>query len=281
MPVSQNGYSANDRSVIASLTVPGTTRKIALRKGDTSVILLDVMAWIHANIEKIDVGVFDDWGYAERTIRGSSTTLSNHASGTAVDANATEHPLGVRGTWTADEKRRINARLALYEGCVRWGENYSGRIDGMHFEIDKGAAACRAVADKIRAGKLGGRANPATPPAGIPVTREENDVLVQPPVYWDQNRNFKAVGKAEAGAGSVFSAAWAFVNSTWGDLTEVRVFANDGKGRTTQLSPSGGVVRNNTEYAVALPAGTRFFTVEGRAAHSTAIATVSAICKPA
>lgn len=149
---SQNGYSANDRSVIATYTIPGSTRRIALRKGDTSVILLDLLAWIHANIEPLDVGVLDDWGYAERTIRGSSTTLSNHASGTAADTNATKHPLAAPGTWTAEQKRRINAHLAFYEGCVRWGENYTGRLDGMHFEINRGATDCRRVADKIRAG---------------------------------------------------------------------------------------------------------------------------------
>jgi D-alanyl-D-alanine carboxypeptidase len=150
MPTSQNGFSANDRSVIASYTVPGTNRKVALRKGDTAVILLDLAAWIHAHIEPIDVGEFDDWGYAERNIRGSTTTLSNHASGTALDINAVKHPLGVHGTWTADQKRRINARLAYYEGCIRFGENYSGRVDPMHLEINAGPAACKRVADKIR-----------------------------------------------------------------------------------------------------------------------------------
>lgn len=177
---SQNGYSANDRSVIASYTVPRTQVKIALRKGDVSVLLLDILAWIHLNIEPLDVGVADDWGYAERTIRGSSTTLSNHASGTAADANATQHPLGVRGTWTAKERNLINARLALYEGCIRWGDNYDvpalggvagSRVDGMHFEINRGAADCKRVADKIRAGQLAG----PTAPTPVPRPRVPED----------------------------------------------------------------------------------------------------------
>src|SRR5688500_1873610 len=147
---SQNGYSANDRSKIASFTVPGTNQKVALRAGDTSVILLDIAAWIHANVERIDQGVFDDWGYAERTIRGSSTTLSNDASGTAIDVNATQHPLCVTGTWSRDEKSAINARLAFYEGCLRWGANYTCRPDDMHFEINCGSADCARVAERIR-----------------------------------------------------------------------------------------------------------------------------------
>lgn len=168
MLTSQNGFSANDRSVIASFTIPRTQQKISLRKGDTSVILLDVLGWIHLNIEPLDVGIFDDWGYAERLIRGSSTELSNHASGTAADANATQHPLGVTGTWTATEKQLIHGRLALYEGCVRWGEDYDGRLDGMHFEIDRGAADCKRVADKIRAASLAPSPTPRPAPPVIP-----------------------------------------------------------------------------------------------------------------
>lgn len=161
MPTSQNGYSANDRSLIGSFTVPGTTRKLALRKGDCSVLLLDIAAWIDANIRPIDTGQLDDWGYAERPIRGQSVTLSNHASGTAIDLDALLHPLGKRGTWGSD-KTRIDARLKTYEGAIRWGENYTGRPDGMHFEINAGAAAVARVADKLR--RQSGA--PAAAPAG-------------------------------------------------------------------------------------------------------------------
>jgi hypothetical protein len=161
---SQNGWSANDRSVIASYTIPRTQQMIALRKGDVSVILLDLLGWIHLNIEPLDVGVLDDWGYAERLVRGSTTDLSNHASGTAVDVNAVRHPLAVHGTWSADQKRSIDARLRLYEGCIRWGEEYSGRIDPMHFEVNRGAADCKRIADKIRAGQLGPTPSPTPRP---------------------------------------------------------------------------------------------------------------------
>lgn len=152
MATSQNGYSANDRSVIASYTVPGSTRQLSMRKGDVSVVLLDIAAWIHAHVAPIDTGILDDWGYAERTIRGSSTTLSNHASGTAIDIDATRHPLGVTGTWTAAAKSAIHGRLVFYEGVIRWGEDYTGRLDGMHFEINANAAAVQRIANKIRAG---------------------------------------------------------------------------------------------------------------------------------
>lgn len=148
---SQNGWSANDRSVIASYDVPGG--RLALRAGDASVVLLWVTNQFHERVEPLEwPGV---WGYAERPIRGSSTTLSNHASGCAVDLNAPDHPLGTdpEDNFTDDQIREIREIVAYCEGVVRWGGSYSGRKDPMHFEIVAGAAAVRRVADKIRNGQ--------------------------------------------------------------------------------------------------------------------------------
>lgn len=165
--LSQNGWTANDRSQVASFTIPGSTRKMALRKGDCSVVLLDMLGWIHANVCRIDTGQLDDWGYAERTIRGSSTTLSNHASGTAADLDALRHPLGVRGSWTPAQATAIRSRLRLYEGAIRWGEDYTGRPDGMHFEINAGPDVVARIAQKIRGG---GAPAPSPAPQGGPVS---------------------------------------------------------------------------------------------------------------
>lgn len=148
--VSQNGWSANDRSKIRSYTIPGTTTRVALRAGDCSVVLLDFLAWFNKNIESIDGGPLDDWGYAERPIRGLLTVLSNHASGTAVDVNAILHALGHSGTFTAAQTAKIRAKLREYHGVIRWGGDYTGRPDEMHFEINAGAAAVRREADRIR-----------------------------------------------------------------------------------------------------------------------------------
>lgn len=152
MPTSQNGYSANDISMTSVALIPGTTRKIRLRNGAPGWMLRDFAAWFDKNIESIDNDTeFDDWGYAERTIRGDSTTLSNHASGTAEDLNATQHPLGtsVLSTFTQAQVDKIHARLRRYEGCIRWGGDYSGRKDSMHFEINKPIATVNAVYQKL------------------------------------------------------------------------------------------------------------------------------------
>src|SRR5690606_27057234 len=82
-------------------------------------------------------GALDDWGYAERPIRGSSV-ISNHASGTAIDLNATKHPLGASGTFTSTQVTRIREILAVTRNHVRWGGDYTGRKDEMHFEINDG-----------------------------------------------------------------------------------------------------------------------------------------------
>ncbi|MFC0622805.1 M15 family metallopeptidase [Kribbella deserti] len=168
MPLSQNGYSANDITATSVQIIPGTVRKIRLRKGDTGWLLRHFAAWFDKHIETIDHdGQLDDWGYAERPIRGSKKTLSNHASGTAIDLNAPEHPLGVWNTFTSAQETKIRQQLKIYEGCIRWGGDYkNGRPDEMHFEINKHAAAVTKVARKLR----GTGANPKPPAPGSDTT---------------------------------------------------------------------------------------------------------------
>jgi hypothetical protein len=55
-----------------------------------------------------------------RPIRDQETGYSNHASATAIDLNATQHPRGVKRTWTTAERAAIDRHLAEYEGVVRW-----------------------------------------------------------------------------------------------------------------------------------------------------------------
>lgn len=152
MATSQNGYSANDRTLIASYTVPGTSLRIALRKGDVSVVLLDYLGRYNREVEPLTHVPQDLWGYAERTIRGDSTTLSNHASGSAVDCRATAHALGAVGTFNPSQRAALLALIASYGGVLRWGGSYVGRKDEMHAEVVGTPAQVKAVADRIRGG---------------------------------------------------------------------------------------------------------------------------------
>lgn len=153
MPHSQNGWPANDRSLIDTFTVPGTDVRLPLRKGDAAVVLLYVAARWHREVERLIPG--HCWGYAERPIRGSITVLSNHASGTAADLDAPEHPLGTapEKTFSAKQIRAIHRiiRDPILDGVIRWGGDYQGRKDPMHIELNAGERSVAQAADRIRA----------------------------------------------------------------------------------------------------------------------------------
>jgi len=166
MATSQNGYTANDPSRVSSRLVPGTSRRLTVVKGPPGDLLLHWAAWFDEHVEDIDEarGALDDWGYAERPIRGSATELSNHASGTAIDLNATRHPLDHRGTFTTRQAATIRAELARYDGAIRWGGDYQRRADEMHFEIVTTPQKCAAVLARLTKETP---VNPATPPAPV------------------------------------------------------------------------------------------------------------------
>jgi hypothetical protein len=135
MKKSQNGWPASkdEKEIeIKVFKVEGTERKMRLQK-DAGVILTAFAAEFHAKVEKIDDGVFDDWAFAYREVRGSDTDLSNHSSGTAIDLNATKHPLHSENTFTKQQAVIIRELCKKYK--IRWGGDYSKRKDEMHFEI--------------------------------------------------------------------------------------------------------------------------------------------------
>ena len=93
--------------------------------------LVEIAEWWDKNIEPIDT----IYGYNYREIRGYEGTgiVSNHGSGTALDINASKHPLGAVGTIPADK-----ADLLRYECAKRglkWGGDYRNRKDEMHIEV--------------------------------------------------------------------------------------------------------------------------------------------------
>ena len=135
MKKSQNGWPASpDQKEIGikEFKIKNTDRKMRLQK-DAGVILTALAAEFHAQVEPIDEGVFDDWAYAYREVRGSDSDLSNHSSGTAIDLNATKHPLHAENTFTKQQAATIRELCKKYG--VRWGGDYTKRKDEMHFEI--------------------------------------------------------------------------------------------------------------------------------------------------
>lgn len=148
MARSQNGWAIDASGALQDRTpIEGVDFPNGVLAGDVAVVFRYLIGRLHREVERIIPGAC--WGWFVKTIEGS-TTPSNHGSGTAVDFNATRHPMGARNTFSRAQQATIREILADLDGVVRWGGDYTGRPDDMHFEIVKGAAAVRAVASKIR-----------------------------------------------------------------------------------------------------------------------------------
>jgi len=164
---SQNGWPAGSASTVplGTLAVGAATFPAGVRRGDVHVVLGYVARRFDHEVEALVKGWC--WGHSYRVISGS-TSLSNHSSGTAIDLNAPRHPLGTSGTFTATQRSHIRSILSACNGVVRWGGDYSGRKDEMHFEINvrPGDARLAALAQRFR----GGFPTP-TPIAWTTVTR--------------------------------------------------------------------------------------------------------------
>lgn len=127
------------RWVVPTPGAPGE-RHLYLRDGSAGFLLVHLACWFHDKVERLDLGVWDEWGYAARPIRSGSVP-SNHGSGTAMDLNATRHPFHVPTyrTFTKAQVVAINRRLRLYGGLIDWGGAWRPENqDAMHFELAPG-----------------------------------------------------------------------------------------------------------------------------------------------
>lgn len=150
MSSSQNGWPVvtdSQRSKLTDPTILGTDFPNGWLRGDVDTVFRYLIGRLHREVEPIIVG--GCWGWFVKPIEGSQT-ISNHASGTAIDYNAPRHPMGTRNTYSSSDRAKIRAILADLDGAVRWGGDYSGRPDDMHFEINANASAVARVATRIR-----------------------------------------------------------------------------------------------------------------------------------
>lgn len=171
MAQSQNDWPVVQQSAVVERTIGGAPIVNGWLRGDVDVVFTDLATWLDREVERsITPGC---WGHNIRKIEDSDD-YSNHSSGTAFDYNAPNHPMGKRNTYSAANRAKIRERLKRYDGVVRWGGDYSGRPDDMHFEINAGRAAVKRVADKIRAA--------AAPPKedNVPnLTNDDADVIIR------------------------------------------------------------------------------------------------------
>ena len=146
---SYNGYPASKDPKeigVKSYPVKGTALKLRCAES-VGPLLAAFAAEFHELIEPIDEGTFDDWAYAYRMVRGNPTKLSCHSSGTAIDLNATKHPLGKVGTFPAEKVPMIRALSKKYG--LKWGGDYKGRADEMHWEVEVSPIKAKELITKL------------------------------------------------------------------------------------------------------------------------------------
>jgi hypothetical protein len=170
---SSNGWPVLPRRVggapptLRQWNIPSVDLTLTARDGSAGFLLAHFALWYHEAIEPLDRPPADDWGYARRLIRGGST-WSNHASGTAIDLNATLHPLGERGTLRGAQVLKLRRRLwaaDYYASCIGWGGDWTTRADEMHYEIQRPLSACEEVAANLLSTWRGRRVLAANPGA--------------------------------------------------------------------------------------------------------------------
>jgi hypothetical protein len=150
MTTSYNGWPAStdpSKIGVAPFTVAGRSFPGGVKSGSVATVLRYVVAQWHLRVESIGDGK-DEWGYAYRQNRNANN-LSCHASGTAVDVNAMQHPNGKRNTLSATQAATVRLILKEAGGVVRWGGDFTGVPDEMHLEICKGAAEVQRVAARL------------------------------------------------------------------------------------------------------------------------------------
>jgi hypothetical protein len=150
---SYNGWPASsDPAAIGidrDFAVSGVEFPGGVRAGDVATVLGYVIRQIDARVEALVPGWC--WGYEYRANVNNPSTMSCHASGTAVDYNAPNHPNGTStgsgggGGWTGDQYAEINRILAEVDHAVDWLTSN----DPMHFEIDADAAELARVAASL------------------------------------------------------------------------------------------------------------------------------------
>lgn len=150
---SQNGWpSSTDRNAIKvkNFAINGANQHFAMAT-DAAPVLAAFAAEFNKSVVPINAPgtVYDDWGYGCGDSRGIDAMLSNHASGTAIDVNATKHIQGgVVSGYTPAQEKVIQALVLKYG--LRWGFNYHTNKDPMHFEIVETQAQVKARIAKMK-----------------------------------------------------------------------------------------------------------------------------------
>jgi len=192
MERSYNGWTASPNSKdfggLDNRAVAGVKMVPGVRRGDVATVLFYVAEQFHARVENlVSPGC---WGHAYRKNRNAAN-LSCHSSATAIDLNARRHPNGKRGTFTKGQVAEIRKILAAVGGIVRWGGDFTGTPDEMHFEIVASPATVAMVAERLS--RTGSVSSPVTTlPAAPSAPVQEDDM-------YDNAARDELVGRIDMG----------------------------------------------------------------------------------
>lgn len=148
---SGNGWPASPNQSeigIGIFTVVPGLRPVRVRcaRAVAPLIVGALKEW-HKRVEKLEPG--EAQGYAFRDVRGGNGTLSNHASGTAVDVWPSRHPQGDRdGNLTKEQQNAILAICEKY-GLRSGGTYRTAKTDWMHIEINITQLQAKALIAKL------------------------------------------------------------------------------------------------------------------------------------
>lgn len=153
MTTSQNGWPIVGKSACDQGPFHGVTFPNGILAGDVAYVARWMLEQYAATVEPIVQGTC--WGWFVKVIEGTATA-SNHGSATAWDVNADQHVMGTpaSASFTTAQIRACHDIVDYADGVIRWGGDYTGRPDPMHWEINKNAAAVKALANKIRSAEV-------------------------------------------------------------------------------------------------------------------------------
>jgi hypothetical protein len=136
---SYNGWPVLEADQVAGdFQVAGVPFPGGVCPGEVAAVFTYFLGNFHHRVEPLVSGWC--WGYERRRNSNQREQWSCHASGTAVDVNAPDHPSGAGGTFSDGQRQEIHRILDELGGALAWLEGY----DEMHFEI-------RADADQLAA----------------------------------------------------------------------------------------------------------------------------------
>lgn len=148
MAQTPNGFTVlpNREDCVEYLIKDGLT--LPLAGGDYGTVLVKFLQRFDRNVEPLRTDTTFGWAYRPNV--NSPDTWSEHAAGTAADANSTDHPNGATDTFSDKKVIQIRKELDNLDGVLKWGADFRSTKDPMHFELIGTDDEINLVARRLR-----------------------------------------------------------------------------------------------------------------------------------